>query len=79
MVQLRTDLSPAVRHEIERVERDLIREYRGRLPAATVRRYVADALMEMRNVRFQTFIPLLVLRSVRRRAPRTATRRPRQT
>lgn len=83
---VRSDLPPSVRRELDRVERDLVREYRGHLHAATVREYVSDALTELGHVKVMTFVPVLVLRAVRLRAssrlscspvcrPRTPTRR----
>lgn len=60
-------LPRGVRRELARIERDLVRSYRGKLPARTVHGYVADAVGQMSQVRLTRFIPALVADSVRRR------------
>lgn len=60
------ELPRVVRHELDRIERDLVREYRDRVPERTVRALVSEALSQMGAVRVPQFVPVLVLRSVRR-------------
>lgn len=67
-----------VRHELDMVERELVREYRGLLPAAVVHQYVDEALDAMWQVRVPRLIPVLVVHAVRERAPRPAPRRRRR-
>ena len=65
-------LPRGVRRELARLDRELVRSYRGKLPARIVHGYVADAVSQMSQVRLTRFIPALVADSVRRRIEQNA-------
>ena len=58
-------LSPA--EELERVRRELAREFGGRTGQATIDRAAAEALSKFEGARISAFVPLLATREARQR------------
>ena len=54
----------------EQVEQQLKREFRDRVPEATLRRQAAESLARFEGARITTFVPLLAVRHARSRLRR---------